>query len=397
MDNFTLIISIMLVSGLMSLALTALYSTSKNEPAIKDWIAATLCFFSSNLIGAVHNQVAFPYFIFPGLTNALYLTGHALIVSGIWRYCYRRPAYHMVTVIFTLTFCSVFVEGIAQNYVYRLLLYYPLIILLCSISMLAIIRQQRHTSLTGFLPILWVSGLFSLQLVVRTISILLGEMGIVVPFLSLITQNGAVLVLLYIIAMSMSFAFLISWQKEESLRTFSVTDNLTQWFNRHALSKQAPELFARARANQQPFSIVVMDIDHFKQINDQFGHLNGDQVLVHITQIARALTPDAQLHVRLGGEEFMWLLCNTTEQQALQMAETVCQAIHQTPFSGSSSVTLSASFGIASSGADDSSWQPVLRRADDALYVAKNNGRNQCMVYRDGMQQPTTAATCQLA
>ena len=397
MDNFTIILMMMLVSGLMSLALTALYSTSKNEPAIRDWIAAMLCFFTSSLIGSVHNQVDFPFYIFPGMTNTLYLTGHALIFSGIRRYCINKSAYGLVVAIFLLALLSVFSDALAQSYVKRLLVYYPPIIALCCMSILTIHRQQRHSSLTGYMPVLWVSGLFALQLFLRTVSIVLGEFGVKVPLLTYITQHGAILVLLYIIAISMGFAYLISWQKEEALRKFSVTDNLTQWLNRHALSKEAPRLFAQARNNAAPVSIVIMDIDHFKLINDQYGHATGDQVLVHISQLVRSMTPQAQIHVRLGGEEFMWLLSNYTSQQALILAEQVCRTIHQTPFPGPPQLMLSASFGVADCKAADISWQTVLKRADKALYAAKNHGRNQCMTYQPDLSTAKPAASCQLA
>ena len=115
-------------------------------------------------------------------------------------------------------------------------------------------------------------------------------------------QVGALFVMLYILASSMSFAYLITWEKEQALHTASFTDSLTQWQNRRALMHQAPKLFANALTQCNRLSILVVDVDHFKMVNDTYGHGIGDKVLQHITTQIRMAAPSASFYCRLGGK-----------------------------------------------------------------------------------------------
>ncbi|ROM54240.1 GGDEF domain-containing protein [Pseudomonas rhodesiae] len=153
------------------------------------------------------------------------------------------------------------------------------------------------------------------------------------------------------------------------------TDELTGLMNRRAFFERAQVLYAQCRHNQQPLCALMLDMDHFKQINDTYGHQAGDQVLRQIGGVISASFRQADVYGRLGGEEFAVLLPNTSLDTARAIAEQLIMAISglaAEPVKG-----LSASLGLASTHDHDQDLHGLMNKADKALYRAKAQGRNQ--------------------
>ena len=156
------------------------------------------------------------------------------------------------------------------------------------------------------------------------------------------------------------------------------TDELTGLMNRRAFFEHAQLLYTQCRHNQQPLCVLMMDMDHFKQINDTYGHQAGDQVLRQIGGVISASFRKADVYGRLGGEEFAVLLPNTSLETARNIAEDLIKAIAglaAEPVKG-----LSASLGVAFTHAVDEDLHTLMNTADKALYRAKALGRNQVAV-----------------
>ena len=155
-------------------------------------------------------------------------------------------------------------------------------------------------------------------------------------------------------------------------------DALTGLHNRRWLDDTLPRLVQRHRYAKQPFSAAVMDLDHFKRVNDGFGHAAGDYVLVAIAETARLNLRPTDLIARVGGEEFVLLFPQTGLAGAVRAAERLREAVaacalcHQ----GVALPPASASFGVAELSATED-YRALLERADRAVYRAKTNGRNQ--------------------
>ncbi|MCY1271402.1 Diguanylate cyclase VdcA [compost metagenome] len=155
-------------------------------------------------------------------------------------------------------------------------------------------------------------------------------------------------------------------------------DSLTQVFNRHAFTRLLEQILA---VGHQGVALVILDIDHFKQFNDQYGHPLGDRVLQHVGQLLRDLLPPKAMAARYGGEEFCVILRDTSDAQSvLAFAEQLRLKIQalRVKVRRTDEVldTITASFGLAfAQNGDD--LESLLTRADDALYQAKRNGRNQ--------------------
>lgn len=163
----------------------------------------------------------------------------------------------------------------------------------------------------------------------------------------------------------------------EDLRNQASRDALTDIYNRRYLFERATDIFSLMRRQHTPVSLIMLDVDHFKWINDRLGHAIGDQAL---RAIARSLMQDSRLEdvvARLGGEEFAVLMPNTTLPEAMAKAERLRRSIETIRIPGAESEHLSASFGVVNGEPGDKpSLETMLQRADEALYRAKAAGRN---------------------
>ncbi|PWF62426.1 GGDEF domain-containing protein [Shewanella sp. BC20] len=169
--------------------------------------------------------------------------------------------------------------------------------------------------------------------------------------------------------------------RNRHLQTIALTDSLTQLPNRRHIYAQAELYFQQAIKQKTPFSVIIFDADHFKKINDNFGHEIGDQALLTIAQASQALTADRNLIGRIGGEEFLILLPNTNAERVWELAHELQTLI--TRYGAINlpvELKLTVSAGVATLntelGKQDDSFARLLKRADNALYDAKNAGRN---------------------
>ena len=166
---------------------------------------------------------------------------------------------------------------------------------------------------------------------------------------------------------------------ELRLRHLAATDSLTGIANRRSLFDAAGGEIQRAQRYGDPFSIIMIDIDHFKQINDRFGHAAGDHILTEFAELCvRICRTDLDAVGRVGGEEFAIVMPGTGVEGASDFAERLRAAISEAAFTVEGEpVPMTASFGVAAYEAGDNSIADVFKRADDGLYKAKAAGRNK--------------------
>lgn len=170
----------------------------------------------------------------------------------------------------------------------------------------------------------------------------------------------------------------------KELKLLSVTDGLTKAYNHRHFQERLRSEFARASRYEEPLACVMLDIDHFKLVNDTFGHPAGDRVLIRLVEILKEGTRGEDLVSRYGGEEFVVLLPKTEAESARVQAERVRQRVEGEPVAVGDGVFIpvTVSLGVAEfqpGGAVDSP-DALIRAADNALYRAKAHGRNQVVV-----------------
>lgn len=174
-------------------------------------------------------------------------------------------------------------------------------------------------------------------------------------------------------------------QKNQLLQKLSVTDGLTGLYNRSKLDAILIDQLARFKRNNRPFCLLMIDIDYFKHINDEHGHIMGDKILTTVSTVLLKSIREIDYAARYGGDEFMIILTETGVEAATKTAERIraqasalCQEFDVSP------VKITLSVGIAQSQHSDMMPNDLIAHADAALYEAKKAGRDQVQVYFDG-------------
>lgn len=165
------------------------------------------------------------------------------------------------------------------------------------------------------------------------------------------------------------------------IQEMAITDMLTGLYNRRFLMERFTEEIGRAGRLQKKLGCLLLDIDHFKMINDTHGHQVGDEVLKEVAQRIKSMTRNYDILARYGGEEFMIVLPDTDLQNAVTMAERIAQNIRKTPINDIA-VTISA--GISTYDSTDKNIDDMIKKADKQLYAAKAAGRDRVKWNKDG-------------
>ncbi len=169
-------------------------------------------------------------------------------------------------------------------------------------------------------------------------------------------------------------------QQRDKLKTMALRDQLTDLYNRFYLLEEAHHKIAFAKRHKHELSLLMMDIDYFKLINDQHGHLIGDEVLKAVAKLLMEVTRTEDIVARFGGEEFVVVLDHTEADGAKLKAENIRRAIEElTP----ENILVTVSIGLAQYSSGKETFEELLKRADIAVYQAKEQGRNRVIIAED--------------
>lgn len=194
-------------------------------------------------------------------------------------------------------------------------------------------------------------------------------LNIVVPVLAII----AVFVIAYIVK------YIIKSRDFEHQYKLATTDGLTELYNHRYFQDQMRMQIANAQRYNTQFSMIIIDIDHFKSFNDTYGHQAGDAVLKQVAQTLKTNSRATDIVCRYGGEEMSIILTNTDKEEAIKKAERVCKAVAERIFklSATQTVHVTISVGVSTYPENGETPQQIIEYADQGLYYAKEHGRNQ--------------------
>ncbi len=242
----------------------------------------------------------------------------------------------------------------------------------------AIAREfGRTTAVIIALPAAFIGTTFAVRAVVV---LLMGEGSTGVHIMDSTRFNTAIIVALVVMSALFNFSlvYLVVMRMVNRLRYLSQRDVLTGLLNRRSLDELLTKEMHRFRRTQRPLSLLLVDIDHFKRINDSYGHTTGDLALVRTAQILSRTARAADTVARIGGEEFCVVLPDTSEEGALIAADRVRATFESEPLGiEAHDFTITVSVGAACFHFTDTSPASVFERADVALYRAKSEGRNR--------------------
>jgi diguanylate cyclase (GGDEF)-like protein len=181
----------------------------------------------------------------------------------------------------------------------------------------------------------------------------------------------------------LAFVWMMNARLESDLLQQSIVDSLTAVLNRRGLEQALERELARFRRYGEDLTVAMLDLDHFKQFNDELGHAAGDTILVGVAQLLSQRLRETDVVGRLGGEEFVLLLPHTEVEESAPILEHLCESVREhTDWLPDEQVRATASFGVTStSGRRGVSGMELLYEADVALYQAKQNGRDQVRLF----------------
>ena len=183
-------------------------------------------------------------------------------------------------------------------------------------------------------------------------------------------------------------------RRHDYFKQVAEIDHLTQVFTRKAFEDKIKLMLEKCAAKNQAVNLGIMDLDHFKSVNDRYGHLVGDWVLKQVILTCEEVADQDILVARLGGEEFCFVSPSISQLEMKQLMERMRISIEQMDCSGSGSdFNITASFGISSSLNSGYQVSMLLTHADVALFVAKNKGRNKVLVFDELNQQELNKKT----
>ncbi|WP_144210701.1 GGDEF domain-containing protein [Shewanella donghaensis] len=388
MDAFTLLISTALASAIMFITLFSLYLTSKKDRSLIDWAIAGLLFFLSNMIGLIFFFSSVPFGMWPAaLANMCYVLAHLALLVGVRRHLGLKPQWKYAFILSFFVFMFHFIPGFLDSVTHRILFIYPLLIVInvTIVSTLLFVKKKDFRAV--YYPFILAEIIFLVQQLARFLVVAFDrQFPLTLAGNELLQTSGTLSVFAFISLITMSCGLIVFRKQEVALRQVSNTDQLTGWMNRRALNSIAEREFELGKLKIGKFSLIMIDIDHFKKINDKYGHQCGDLAIKHITQIASDSMRHSDYLFRFGGEEFLLMFNNIDLNMLNVLSQRLKQQVVKSPLEYKEElISMTISIGFAMQTDLDDNWEILLNRADLALYHSKNEGRNKVSVH-DGIE-----------
>jgi diguanylate cyclase (GGDEF)-like protein len=371
LDLRTIVVITGLMSGLMALVVASLKRTyPKSILGLGEWALALMLLFGGGFATVLRGYV--PDSLGLTVANVMLSSGIYLTYVGSQRFFQIQPQpLPWVALIVLVSLGQMWFTYAEPSYQARLILVNVLFIAMFSAHGMLILKQ----GLNSFAKILLFSVLLFINLIslARVVTALITPVGEGLmsnsPFQLVYVTSFSFSVLLF----SIGIVLLATDQLRTELEHLATHDSLTNALTRRRMNEHCQQELNRCKRNGGSMALLVMDLDHFKAVNDSHGHQVGDRVLVDfVAKVHGQLRQPDQLG-RLGGEEFLLLLPESTLQDALQVAERIRSATVQTV----QGTPCTVSIGVAVNQGANDTVDAMLARADGAMYLAKANGRNR--------------------
>ena len=399
LDSRTLLFALMVISGLIGFSL-AVVSAGENQTGLWTWARALAVEASAWGLVLLHGSV--PYWASPASANVLLAAAQAMKIAAVHAYKGRPwpgwrcalPVVLMAALMFSLPQGDFRGRVLYGGMIYGL----QLLILLDSLRPDGVLRRTRAWRLLFgaalvLLPLLVLRGLAA----ALRVYVFAAPDGFVAPNIVQVTAFMCVLSL--DIVGSLGFVLMTKERSDFELRALAMVDFLTHALNRRAFVDRAEKELALCRRTGASLALLMIDVDHFKRINDNYGHAAGDAVLVALAAVIGGRIRKQDTLGRYGGEEFAVLLPGAGGTGAMVVAEALRKAVAAMPVpAGDRRLAVTVSIGVAVCSAPCASLEPdfgrLLEQADGALYQAKRAGRDRVIMgtQREEPAAPTVAA-----
>ncbi|MFW8565628.1 GGDEF domain-containing protein [Orrella sp. 11846] len=307
-------------------------------------------------------------------SNPMLIVSTALLLSSVRVYTGKRPRWNWVLIAPIVWIGLCFWEPFISDVNLRVILF-SAIIAIYSFAMINTLLKYQIKDIWKMAPMYFVLSVHGLFYLLR---ILLQDTtyNFSTPLsLSVTAMEEA----FFIVVFNYSLLLMVHKRTEKAFQQAALQDELTRIPNRRAFFEDAKKLLQSSNHAGNPVAALMCDLDHFKLINDEFGHEHGNQVLILFANTLKAAVPNHGIYARIGGEEFALLIEQTSASFPLEVAQSICQRFHA--LSHTNLGKLSVSIGVAFSTDVGYDIDSLLSKADDALYHAKRNGRNHVQTW----------------
>ena len=389
LDLYTLSIMLIVISAALSVAMLVAWRANKTYDGFGWWTAGNLVGSSGIVFLGFRGTLPDMFTIIAG--NMMSILGLLLALHGIRLFLGRSARIHFNVVIVALYLVTaIYFVGVENSLVMRIVCISTLVATITAMAAFEFVTIHKNAQrfVHRFAAALFFG--FSILIFARGVLTLA-----VAPIDDLFLPNwiqSAAFVVFNLFAVMWTFTYMVlnSQRLQEDLETAQIeleraatTDYLTGLSNNRAFFERAASEVVRSQRHTIPLSLVVFDVDHFKRVNDTFGHPGGDRMLRDLGAVCSRMTRQNDMIARLGGEEFGLLLTHADLKAAGHAAENFRAAIERTIVEhDAENIFVTASFGVAELREDDT-LEVFLARADSCLYQAKNAGRN-CVVSESG-------------
>jgi diguanylate cyclase (GGDEF)-like protein len=361
---------------MMCINMTVLYRASPRERCLLDWAVAGALFAVGNFFDTFVGGL--PYALSPALTNATFIAAMMFIGQGVSRYLNLRPNFRFVLALAVVFYAIEFLPALHHSARLRIsaTTFFAMLFLLRPAYLLW--HHDNEGTRVARMLVSAILFCYSGLLVIRAVGFFLQPEKAGFFTTEPIQVISYIIDICFVSSSMLACGTLVFRHQEVNLQSLVRIDPLTGLFNRFSLAEFVQREILRAQRYQTPLSVLVLDLDYFKRINDRYGHDGGDCVLKELAVCMRESLRDSDLAFRIGGEEFMAWLPNTDATLALQVAERMANIVRERKiqFAGQT-IQCTASIGVAQWQAGDSHWERTFSRADSALYQAKAQGRDR--------------------
>lgn len=381
MDTFTLQVVNIAIALIVSVTMAGLLLATPRDRSLLHWFFSAAASFVYTIIIFAYTPESWPYWAGPAAGNTSLVASYLFLLSGIALFFGIPLRKRTLIIVLLVIFLANMLPLMQSDVLHRVLLNFPLFLLLNLLCLYLVLTRANALLRHASLLLVFVLLFNIIQLFGRFITILQLQLG----WSPLLSQEhsiaiGTMSVMLFMLMSMVGCVLLLVRQKTLQLQKMLETDPLTGWLNRHNLDKRLEHEWHRCQREQKPFSLLLFDIDHFKQVNDQHGHAIGDMVLQHITELAKQQLRGYDLLFRIGGEEFVVVLPGVNAKSLQIISERLRLHIANTSPPSPLAAPLHISIGCATQQPETADWQELLQQADKALYQAKSGGRN-CVVF----------------
>ena len=393
LDSHTLMVMIAVLSLMISglLALAGLHA--RNVRGIRLWSLASL-FISISMGFSILPITPLTAGWWLVLGSVLISTSSALQYLGIRAFMEKEPDWRFPLLVVSIVFSqTVWFSVIDPNIRFRVIANSIAFVAINAASARMLLVPAAQPLRTAY----WLTGasfaVISLMLAIRVLVMAL-SIGRPYTLYSALPVNDMTFFIIIVAELCLSFGFvlMLNYRLAGELQHLAERDALTGAFNRRSLEGEAERMLARAARTMDPLTVMMIDVDHFKAINDTYGHAVGDEVLKRLASIAQKTIRGGDYFARYGGEEFCILLPSVTEDQAEGLAERLRSRYAEMILEhDGAKIRSTISIGIADSSHAGSDFSVLFKAADKALYRAKEEGRNRVAAY-SGMLEAAVPA-----